>query len=102
VNDHGEHAFTAAWAGPEGPGSGIFAGNTEELVVAKGDPVPVAWDEVEQVGQFLELELTAAQDDLDAARACITALAERLSPGAAERRGYLDMLLSSMPAQSAS
>jgi adenylate cyclase class 2 len=55
--------------------------------------VEIAWDEVDGVGQFLELELTADESDLDAARACIAALAERLSPGVAERRGYLEMLL---------
>jgi adenylate cyclase class 2 len=59
----------------------------------QGREVEVAWDDVEQVGQFLELETSAAEADMAAARTCILALAERLSPGPTERRSYLELLL---------
>lgn len=39
-NDNGERAFVASWAGPTGKGTGIFAGDPEELIVAKGDLAP--------------------------------------------------------------
>lgn len=40
VNDAGHRAFVASWVAPDSKGTGIFAGNTESLVVAKGDAAP--------------------------------------------------------------
>jgi len=62
-------------------------------IVWQGRPVEVALDEVEGLGSFVELEIQAAEADLDAARTCLQSLADALGLGAPERRGYLDLLL---------
>jgi adenylate cyclase class IV len=54
----------------------------------------VALDEVAWVGQFVELELIAEADSLDACRTDLLALAETLGLQAVERRSYLELLLS--------
>ena len=59
----------------------------------EGAQVEVALDEVDGLGVFLELELIAEVDELDAAKARLASLAARLELGASERRGYLQMLL---------
>lgn len=55
--------------------------------------VEVSLDDVEEVGQFVELELIAAESEVAAARDCLAALAERLGLGHGERRSYLELLL---------
>lgn len=55
--------------------------------------VEVSLDDVEELGQFVELELIAAEADVDAARNCLAALAEKLNLSASERRSYLELLL---------
>lgn len=57
-------------------------------------PVTLAWDEVEQVGTYLELEVCTEHQGLDAARALVRGLAAELQLEAGERRSYLEMLLS--------
>jgi adenylate cyclase class 2 len=52
-----------------------------------------ALDEVDGLGTFVELELTADETGLDAARRSITALAAELDLGPSERRSYLELLL---------
>lgn len=59
----------------------------------QGRSVEVSLDEVTRLGTFVELELVVEADDVEGAKACIASLAERLGLSAAERRGYLDMLL---------
>jgi adenylate cyclase class 2 len=56
-------------------------------------PVEVAIDDVESVGKFVELELSADEAELDAARAALAALAHSLGLSGGERRSYLEMLL---------
>jgi adenylate cyclase class 2 len=58
--------------------------------------VEVSLDEVEGVGSYAELELIAEADGLDAARACIGSLAERLGFQGSERRSYLELLLTGL------
>jgi adenylate cyclase class 2 len=58
-----------------------------------GCEIEAALDDVEHVGQFLELELSADEQGLDAARECLASLAEELGLQQSERRSYLEMLL---------
>lgn len=55
--------------------------------------VTAALDEVAGLGTFVELELTADEADLDAARECITTLAGELQLTEGERCSYLELLL---------
>jgi adenylate cyclase, class 2 len=59
----------------------------------KGHRVEGALDDVEHVGTFVELELPANDDDLEAAKQVIRELAEELRLGPSERRSYLELLL---------
>jgi adenylate cyclase class 2 len=52
-----------------------------------------ALDDVEHVGQFIELELSADENQLDSARECLASLAKELALEKSERRSYLEMLL---------
>jgi adenylate cyclase class 2 len=61
-------------------------------LAAGGWPVEAAWDEVAGLGTFLELETTADDDGLDAARAALLELAASLKLGPSERRSYLELL----------
>jgi len=56
-------------------------------------PVQVTLDQVPPLGCFVELETTAREDQLDAARASIASLAARLGLAGGERRSYLELLL---------
>ena len=55
--------------------------------------VEVALDDVDNVGLFAELETSADDENLDAARQSIQALAARLGLTDVERRSYLELLL---------
>ena len=55
--------------------------------------VEVSLDEVMGLGTFVELELVVEEEELDAARRCIAALAVELGLGKSERRSYLRLLL---------
>ena len=59
----------------------------------QGKTVEVALDQVDSLGQFVELELVATEGQLDNARDTINALATHLGLTNSERRGYLDLLL---------
>lgn len=59
----------------------------------EGQIVEIALDDVADVGTFVELELLAEAVNLDAAKACIQSLAERLQLSNSERRSYLELLL---------
>jgi adenylate cyclase class 2 len=52
-----------------------------------------ALDEVAGLGTFAELELTASDDGLDAARTAISQVATYLPLGQNERRSYLELIL---------
>ncbi len=59
----------------------------------EGFRVEAAFDEVEGLGSYVELELQADQDGLEQARASLLSLSERLALPAPQRRSYLEMLL---------
>lgn len=61
----------------------------------QGRLVEVSLDTVDGVGQFVELELTADAEGLDAARRSLGELAQRLQLQSHERRSYLELLLQS-------
>jgi adenylate cyclase class 2 len=61
-------------------------------VAWQGADVEVSLDDVEHVGVYVELELIAETDGLDAARANIASLAEALGLKGGERRSYLELL----------
>ena len=54
--------------------------------------VEVAIDAVDQLGHFIELEIVAAEEHLDSARAAIASLATKLSLVKTELRGYADLI----------
>jgi adenylate cyclase class 2 len=58
-----------------------------------GRPVEIALDRVAGLGVFVELELSADEDGLDAAKDALHALANELSLHTPERRSYLQLLL---------
>ncbi len=57
--------------------------------------IHLALDSVQGLGDFLELEMMASKDSLARAKQQIDHLAAQLSLTQTERRGYLDLLLSS-------
>lgn len=58
-----------------------------------GFTVHACLDDVENVGQFVELEIVAAEADYEAARKIVFRIAEELRLGPAEPRSYLEQLL---------
>lgn len=60
----------------------------------QGRRVEVSLDEVDRVGTFVEIEVVTDEHDLEAAKACLASLAERLGLDHSERRSYLELLLS--------
>jgi adenylate cyclase, class 2 len=60
----------------------------------QGHDVEGAFDEVDGVGTYIELELLADDTGLDVAKGVIASLAADLSLGSPERRSYLELLLS--------
>ncbi len=53
----------------------------------------ITLDDVERVGRFVELEIQAPEERLEAARAEVLAEAAELGLSASERRSYLELLL---------
>ena len=59
-----------------------------------GFELAVTLDDVSDVGQFAELEIGVAEEQLDAARVTLLRAATELRLANSERRSYLEMLLS--------
>jgi adenylate cyclase class 2 len=59
----------------------------------QGTEVEVALDRVEGMGDFLELELQAAEGEVPLANACIASLARELGCDTQERRSYLELMI---------
>jgi len=62
-------------------------------LVHLGQTVHGAWDEVDGLGTFVELELSADEAGVNEAKHVIASLAEELQLGPSERRSYLELLL---------
>jgi adenylate cyclase class 2 len=62
-------------------------------VAWEGQAVEVSLDRVEGLGDFVELEVMASKDKVDAARSAIASFAARLGLANSERRSYLELLL---------
>lgn len=60
-----------------------------------GYHVECALDEVDSLGSFLELEISADDVAVESAKKYLTDLSGNLSLGSSERRSYLDLLLQS-------
>jgi adenylate cyclase class 2 len=60
----------------------------------QGRDAEIALDQVDRVGTFIEIELSATEADLEAAKTCLASLAAELNLKNAERRSYLELLLS--------
>lgn len=58
-----------------------------------GTHFEIVWDEVDDVGTFVEIELVVEQSEIDTAKAKILALQASLALDTVERRSYLEMLL---------
>ena len=67
-------------------------------LVWQGAEVDVALDTVAGLGEFLELEIMAAEGEVPAARARLESLAQEIGLGATERRSYLELILQSQQA----
>jgi adenylate cyclase class 2 len=63
----------------------------------KGFTLEVCLDDVDGVGRFVELEILAPAEQLDAARTVLAELASELELTDSERRSYLEMLLARTP-----
>lgn len=59
----------------------------------RGQSVHGAWDSIDGLGEFVELELSADDSTLAAAKAVIASLASELELGPSERRSYLELQL---------
>lgn len=62
-------------------------------VTWEGQDAEIALDDVAEVGRFVEIELSATAEGLDAARKCLSSLAAALDLANSERRSYLELLL---------
>lgn len=58
-----------------------------------GMAIEVCWDEIHELGVFLELEIVAPASQADAARGLLAQLAQQLELEVSERRSYLELLL---------
>jgi adenylate cyclase class 2 len=59
----------------------------------EGRDVEISLDEVDGVGTFVELELTADEADRPSAEQCLRTLAAKFQLAESERRSYLELLL---------
>ena len=59
----------------------------------RGQEIEIALDDVDRLGQFVELEIVTDSDGSDAARGLVASLAAELGLKTVERRSYLELLL---------
>ncbi len=71
----------------------VFKSRIPGKVTWEGCEVTLALDQVLGLGTYLELEILADEAELESAKQRLQSLAKRLGLHAAERRGYLDLLL---------
>ena len=63
----------------------------------QGSTIEVAIDTVAGLGDFLELEILASEEEIPLALSSLQSLAAELGLGQPERRSYLEMLLAARP-----
>ncbi|MGD0896317.1 MAG: class IV adenylate cyclase [Thermoguttaceae bacterium] len=63
------------------------------IVPWQGRQVEASLDDVDRVGTFVELELIAEAEGIEAAKVCLASLAQSLGLSKSERRSYLQLLL---------
>jgi len=63
----------------------------------QGSAIEVAIDTVAGLGDFLELEILASEEEIPLALSSLQSLAAELGLGQPERRSYLEMLLAARP-----
>jgi predicted adenylyl cyclase CyaB len=59
-----------------------------------GHLVEVALDNIQVIGCFLELEISANDESLESAKKALESLAQELGLGKTERRSYLELIKS--------
>ena len=59
----------------------------------QGFAVEASLDQIDGLGDFLEIEISAEEQQMEAARDSLVALADELGLGTPERRSYLEMVL---------
>lgn len=59
----------------------------------EGYLLEICLDDLEDLGQFVEIEVKAAEEQIDSARQAVMRLASQLGLKESERRSYLEMLL---------
>lgn len=74
------------------PSIEVRKNRTRYLHAAQKDII-ISWDEIEDLGTFIELELLVPESDQAEALTCIQSLAESLGLTGEERRSYLEMKL---------
>ena len=57
--------------------------------------IEVSLDDLGELGNFVELEIVAAETEVEPARQALAALSEQLQLSNCERRSYLELLLAS-------
>jgi adenylate cyclase, class 2 len=67
------------------------------MIAWQGHDVEMALDEVENLGTFLELEISVDDAKLHDAKAALGDLSRHLGFGPSERRSYLELLLAGKP-----
>ena len=75
------------------PVSEVHKKRRTQAVVWEGQDVEVALDEVAGLGTFIELEVSAEEEQVEAAKSSIVSLAAELGLNRNERRSYLELLL---------
>ena len=68
-------------------------------ILWQNQAIECSLDDVQGLGEFCELELITNFADLEPAKACIAALAEKLDLKQSERRSYLELLLETASGQ---
>ncbi len=75
------------------PAGEVVKTRRKAQVAWRGAPIEVVLDQVQRLGTFVELEMTADEAGLDLARQSLASLAQRLGLSQGERRSYLELLL---------
>ena len=64
-----------------------------------GFPLQICLDEVDNLGQFAEIEIVAPEEQYEAAKALVLAVAREIGLTRVERRSYLEMVLTQQSAE---